>query len=178
MHAAEVEQRVQREQNLERLRTRKYTYDFSRPPEYALAKLSVETTSSSAPSVEPAPVTSTSIAPTTTTATNIAEENKEVEHIGIERNVITLPYGQPIWKIEQEHLAKNVLKPDDIAMRHDNKTLQRCEQRDAQQKLDGMIETVKGRSSIARIDCYREISLNQHAYYYALEPVTDVSGMI
>jgi hypothetical protein len=50
MHAAEVEQRARarsREQNLERLRTKKYTYDFNRPPEYALARLRAESTSSS-----------------------------------------------------------------------------------------------------------------------------------
>jgi hypothetical protein len=103
-----------------------------------LARLSTESTSSSAPRNEPTPVISTSIASTATTATNIAEENKEVEHICIERNVVTLPYGQPIWEIKQEHTAKNVLNPNDIAMRHDNKTLrewkvywkEKCEQID------------------------------------------------
>jgi hypothetical protein len=54
--------------------------------------------------------------------TTIVEENKEREHIGIKENVVTLPYGQPIWEIEQEHLAKNVLNPNDTAMRYSEKT--------------------------------------------------------
>jgi hypothetical protein len=41
-----------------------------------------------------------------------------------------------------------------------------------------MIKTVRKRSSIARIDFYRKISLNRHAYHYALEPVTDVSSIV
>jgi hypothetical protein len=100
--------------------------------------------------------------------------------------VVTLPYGQPIWEIEQKHLAKNVLNPNDIAMRHSEKTLRQwktdweneCEQIDSKQKLDKMIQTVKRRSNIARIDFYREISLSRHAYYYAFEPMTDVSNIV
>jgi hypothetical protein len=38
--------------------------------------------------------------------------------------VVTLPYGQPIWEIQQEYLAKNVLNPNDTAMQYSNKTLQ------------------------------------------------------
>jgi hypothetical protein len=47
-----------------------------------------------------------------------------MEQIGIEGNLVTLPYldsnslGQPIWEIELEDLAKKVLNPNDIAMRH------------------------------------------------------------
>jgi hypothetical protein len=100
--------------------------------------------------------------------------------------MVTLPYGQPIWEIEQEYLAKNVLNPNDTAMQHSNKTLQQwktdweegCNHVDSQQRLDSMIQTVKKRSSIARIDFYREISLSRNAYYYALEPITNVSSMI
>jgi hypothetical protein len=38
--------------------------------------------------------------------------------------------------------------------------------------------TVKQRSSIARINFYREISLSRHAYYYTSEPITDVSSIV
>jgi hypothetical protein len=84
--------------------------------------------------------------------------------------VVTLPYGQPIWEIEQEYLAKNVSNQNETAMRYSDKTLREwktdwreCKQMNWQQKLDKMIQTVQKRSSIARIDFYWEIILNQHA---------------
>jgi hypothetical protein len=164
--AATVKQRARQERNLEQLRTKKFSYDFTRIPEYAIESFP---SSSLTPRVETTPVAATSIISTATTAANIVEEHREQEHVGIEGNMVTLSYGQPIWEIEQEYLAKNVLDPNDTAMQHSDKTLQqwktdweeRCDHVDSQQKLDKTIQTVKKSSSIARIDFYREISLSQ-----------------
>jgi hypothetical protein len=157
VNAASVKRNARQEQNLERLRTTRFSYDFTRIPEYARGSFpEIDLT----PRVETTPEASTSVISTATIATNIVEEHREQEHIGVEENMVTLPYGQPIWEIEQEYLAKNVLNPNDTAMQYDDRTLQQwkteweegCSHVDSQQRLDKMIQTVKKRSSIARID--------------------------